>query len=74
MVKLTQAQTRVMKWLGKGWGTEPGAGSAVMVNGTRICNTDTMMALQRGGLVAMDAEGRWTATESGRAITAQLRL
>ena len=64
--KLTPAQERVMMWLRGGWCTEPGAGSAVMVNGKRVCNTDTMMALARAGLVAQDTMGRWTATGLGR--------
>ncbi|TFI40194.1 hypothetical protein E4O93_24490 [Diaphorobacter sp. DS2] len=65
MLKLTEAQKRVMKWIGKGWRTEPGPGSAVLVNGSRICNTDTMMALQRAGLVSKDDCGCWSATEDG---------
>ncbi|MEJ6003771.1 hypothetical protein [Paucibacter soli] len=74
MAKLTEAQKRVMKWIGKGWRTEPGAGSAVMVNGKRICNTDTMMALYRAGLVSKDDLGCWSATASGKTITAELGL
>lgn len=74
MHKLTEAQKRVMGWLGKGWRTIPGSGSAVMVNGKRICNTDTMMALYRAGLVSKDDQGCWSATESGKTITAQLGL
>ena len=74
MQKLTEAQKRVMKWIGKGWRTEPGAGSAVMVNGKRICNTDTMMALYRSGLASKDEHGCWAATPSGKTITAQLGL
>ncbi|CAN7628862.1 hypothetical protein LJR189_004756 [Acidovorax delafieldii] len=74
MKNLTEAQRRVMKWIGKGWCTEPGAGSAVMVNGQRICNVDTMMALYRFGLASKDDSGCWSATESGKAITAQLGL
>lgn len=39
-----------------GWRTEPGAGSAIMVNGKRIFNTDTMMALYRAGLASKDEQ------------------
>jgi len=74
MQKLTEAQKRVLRWIGKGWRTEPGAGSAVMVNGKRICNTDTMMALYRAGLASKDDQGCWSATASGKTITAQLGL
>lgn len=74
MQKLTEAQKRALKWIGKGWRTEPGTGSSVMVNGKRICNTDTMMALYRAGLASKDDQGCWSATESGKTITAQLGL
>lgn len=74
MHKLTEAQKRVMRWLGKGWRTNPGPGSAVMVNGKRICNIDTMMALYRAGLASKDEQGCWSATESGKTIAAQLGL
>lgn len=72
--KLSPAQSKVMKWLGKGWSGLPGTGSAVMVNGKRICNTDTMMALYRQGLVCQDNDRCWTATESGKTLTMQLGL
>lgn len=74
MQNLTEAQKRVLKWIGRGWRTEPGAGSAVMVNGKRICNSDTMMALYRAGLASKDDLGCWSATERGKTVTAQLGL
>lgn len=74
MQKLTEAQKRVMGWIGKGWQTVPGPGSSVMVNGKRICNIDTMMALYRAGLASKDDQGCWSATESGKSIAAQLGL
>ena len=73
-IKLSEAQKRVMKWIGKGWSTEPGAGSAVMVNGTRICNVDTMKTLSRMGLASKDELGCWTSTPYGKALTAELGL
>lgn len=66
--KLTSAQVRVMKWLSGGWVAEPGAGSAVMVNGSRICNVDTMQALYRAGYATRDDKGSWRATPSGLAL------
>lgn len=72
--KLTEAQRRVMKWLGKGWSSEPGAGCAVMVNGKRICNIDTMTVLHKLGLVEPKAHGCWSATEAGRRLTEELGL
>jgi hypothetical protein len=63
-----------MKWLGNGWEAQPGAGAALMVNGERICNTDTMMSLYRKGLARQDNRRCWRATESGKTIAAQLGL
>lgn len=73
-MKLSAAQQRVMKWLGYGWKTEPGPGSSIMVNGQRICNIDTMMALYRLGQVSKDANECWAATPSGKTIAVQLGL
>lgn len=78
--KLSEAQRRVMKWLGKKWETAPGAGTAILVNGKRICNVDTMHALERLGLVEQfevdgrKAVGRWRGTPAGRTLTQQLGL
>jgi len=66
--KLTAAQVRVMKWLALGWVAKPGAGSALLVNGSRVCNVDTMVSLQRAGLASMDADHCWRATDSGLAL------
>lgn len=74
MQKMTEAQRRVMRWVGKGWRAQPGAGSAIIVNGRRICNVDTMMVLYRRGLVSKDEQGCWSATPSGRTITSELAL
>lgn len=46
-MKLIEAQSRVLKWLGHGWESEPGSGMAIHINGKRICNVDTMHALCR---------------------------
>lgn len=72
--RLSQAQTRVMKWVGKGWTGQPGSGSAVMVNGQRLCNADTMNSLSRLGYVTQDSCGQWIATDAGRARTLELGL
>ncbi|WP_420213377.1 hypothetical protein ACN8ZM_39860 (plasmid) [Burkholderia aenigmatica] len=70
--KLTPAQIRVMRWLSHGWTAEPGAGSAVIVNGARVCNVDTMRALYRSGFAARDDRGFWKATSSGLALRERL--
>lgn len=80
--KLSDAQRRVMKWLGYGWTSEPGTGMAIHVNGKRICNVGTMHSLQRHGLVEqLDGPGpggklvgQWKATEAGAALTRRLCL
>lgn len=74
MVKLTAAQERVMSWLGKGWTGRPAYGSVIEVNGARICNVDTMMALSRRGLVIKDGDGQWAATDAGKKLTADAGL
>lgn len=79
-MKLTEAQRRVLKRLGHGWESEPGAGMAIHVNGKRICNVDTMHALLRLGLVEQKEVGgrkrvgEWKATQAGRNITGTLCL
>lgn len=70
--KLTAAQARVMRWLSRGWTAEPGAGSAVIVNGSRVCNTDTMQALYPAGFAARDDLGCWRATPAGLALRDRL--
>ncbi|MBK1902195.1 MULTISPECIES: hypothetical protein [Burkholderia] len=70
--KLTVAQIRVMRWMSQGWAAEPGAGSAVLINGSRICNVDTMQALYRAGFVTRDSHGGWRATGAGQALKDRL--
>lgn len=78
--KLSEAQIRVMKYLGHGWTSAPGCGMAIHVNGKRICNVDTMFALQRLGLVEQITDhgrklvGQWKATEAGSELTRGLSL
>ena len=66
--RLTKVQADVMQWLSHGWQTEPGNGMAILINGKRFCNVDTMYALQRRGFVEPIVEhglvqiGRWKAT------------
>ena len=72
--KLSETQRKVLKWLGHGWAGQPGVGSAIMVNGKRICNVDTMMSLQRAGYVEEDSQRCWKATSSGKIFTQQLSL
>lgn len=55
---LSPAQERVMEWLCGGWTAEVAAGSSVHINGSRVCNLDTMEALIRRGLVVRS--DRWT--------------
>lgn len=74
MDELTEAQKRVMTWIGKGWNARRSHGSAIEVNGQRICNADTMMALYRKGLAQQAVDGTWTATDSGKRLVAQLGL
>lgn len=78
--KLSEAQRRVLKWLGYGWTSTPGAGMAIHVNGQRVCNVDTMFALARLGLVeqltdrGLKLVGQWKATDEGSALARRLCL
>lgn len=70
--KLSQVQQNVLSWIGKGWTVEPGCGSSLMVNGKRICNVPTMLALHQWGLAKKDLNGCWSATECGKHVARQL--
>lgn len=73
-MKLSDAQKRVLKLLGHGWQTQPGAGSSILVNGQRVCNIDTMMTLFRLGLAENDADGCWSVTATGKTAALELVL
>jgi hypothetical protein len=81
--RLTQTQLQVMKWLGKGWRSEAGAGQNVMVNGRKVCTMQTMQSLQKLGLVEVETDTpisptgipwSWQATESGKALVKELGI
>ena len=72
--KLSEAQRRVLSWIGKGWRTEPGPGNSIMVNGKRTCGTDTMMSLYRLGFAQKVDLNCWAATPGGVAETKRLGL
>jgi len=46
-----------MKWIEGGWALRVEYGAAVFVNGSRVCNIDTMTALIKKGLVQRDRDG-----------------
>lgn len=65
-VRLTSAQARVLELLKAGKTAGPGNGSAVQIDGARVCNTDTMATLERLKLVIRNPEDRtWKATKAG---------
>ena len=63
-----------MKSLAYGWTTERRHGSTIYVNGKKVCNTDTMMALQRAGFVEQVSNFEWKATEAGKQAAKVLGL
>lgn len=68
--KLSPAQKKVMHWLSQGWGARVSHGSAVEINGERVCNVDTMTALMRLGLVERESQAPyWVATAEGRKLS-----
>lgn len=69
-MKLSPAQQRVMLWLSQGWGARVSHGSAVEINGKRVCNVDTMTALARMKLVERETRAPyWMATAEGRKLS-----
>ncbi len=66
--KMSDAQKRVMAWMSKGWSARQAHGCAVHINGQRVCNIDTMTALERAGYVERDSRWSWVATDAGRAL------
>ena len=66
---LSAAQRRVMDWLSQGWSARCARGAVVEINGTRVCNVDTMQVLERRGLVCRDPDTKlWHATDAGRRL------
>lgn len=66
---LSSVQRRLMEWMSQGWSARCAYGSAVHINGARVCNIDTMQVLERQGLVWRDPDTRvWKATDAGRAL------
>lgn len=70
-LKLTDAQSRVMTWMSQGWSARVAYGSAVEINGSRICNVDTLSALARMGLIKRDEthHNLWEATLEGKKLS-----
>lgn len=69
-IKLTAAQARVMEWMSQGWSARVSHGSAVEINGVRMCNVDTLAALQRLGLIAKGTDSPyWEATPEGKKLS-----
>lgn len=66
MSKLSPAQARVMSLLLSGQIAYQAYGCAVLVNGKRICNLDTMTALVRKGLAEEHRSYYWRATEQAK--------
>lgn len=64
---LTPAQRTVMQLLSQRRQAEVTLTGAVHIDGQRACNIDTMLALQRRGLVRKCDQWRWCATELGLA-------
>ncbi|ELG7182267.1 TPA: hypothetical protein ACGW3N_000251 [Pseudomonas aeruginosa] len=72
--KLSKAQEKVMLWLSQGWGARVSHGAAVEINGERVCNVDTMTALEKMGLVSRDPSTRyWKATDEGKKLSPSYR-
>lgn len=75
---LSQTQIKVLRLIGFGHKTTPGSGLAIHINGSKVCNVDTMKSLQRRGLaeqIVVDGKqqhGCWQATEEGKSLARRL--
>lgn len=74
MDELTEAKKRVISWICEGWHARLSYGTVIEVNGKRICNNDTIMALYRKEFAQQADDGTWTATGSGKNLVAQRGL
>lgn len=68
---LSQAQKRVLIWLGKGWQAQPARGDVFTINGGGArqgldCRRVTLNALRDRGLVEQLPCGSWGATALGK--------
>lgn len=64
-MKLSPKQAEVMKWLDNGWTAYTNYG-VVEINGQKVANLDTMVALLRRGLVKKYGQWGWQAVETNR--------
>ena len=69
--KLSAVQANVTRWLSQSWHARVSHGTAVEINGKRICNTATLLVLERHGLVYKQPCGLWSATSAGKQMNAQ---
>jgi len=72
--KLSPVQLKVMSFLGNRWTAYSGGGASITINGSRMCNVDTMTSLARHGLVEVGPDRSWNATEKGRQMARDLNL
>lgn len=67
---LTRTQQQVMLWISQGWSARVSSGSAVEINGKRVCTVSTMEVLERKGLVERESRAPyWVATTEGRKLS-----
>lgn len=66
--EVSPTQEKVMLWLSQGWTARVAHGTAVEINGERRCNENSLLSLERRGLVERDAQHSsfWKATVEGK--------
>lgn len=69
--KLSVVQASVMRCLSQSLHAGVPHGTAVEINGERICNTATLLVLERHGLVYKQPCGLWSATNAGKQMNPQ---
>ena len=66
--RLTKPQKYVMRWMSQKWHAYQNQGTAIEINGTKVCTRATIDALERLGLIECSGHWSWKASISGRAL------
>ena len=63
------SRLRQQQWLSQGWDAQVPYGSVAHVNGEHSCNTSTLLALAKFGLIFQSADGLCSATAEGKKLS-----
>lgn len=66
--RLSEAQSRTLRWFRDGRQSDPHESGAVYLNGYPVCTSSLIESLREVGLVKQDELHRWQATEQGQSL------